>query len=230
MDVPRRYLIALMLLASVGGSSCALAAPPLRQFVFTVFSAEPVGRLMYVPRPEAAPLPLAFYPTARSPRYAYTGPETVQLFDAVTGAVVAEVSVPSAIRSALFIVSAIDRPAATNLRYRVQVLDDGATQHPPGTLRILNLSGLPLSGTINGRPLTLKDGMNAPLRVGASAEVRLRTRFRDRSYQAYAETIALDDSGRALLLLLPPYRQGSLEMQSRVLRDAPVPAARDAGR
>jgi len=231
MDVTRRHLGALLLAVLMIGSAPAQpATPPARHFTFTVFSAEPIEHLVYVPRPHAAPLPLAFYPTARSPGYRYAGPATVQLIDSGTGAVAAEINVPPAIRTALFILSASDSPSSAAPRYRAQVVDDGVGEHPPGTLLVLNLSGLPLSGSINQRPVTLAEGKNVPIRVGASASVNLRTPFRDRSFQAYAETIALGDSGRALLLLLPPYRQGSLEVQSRVLLDAPAPEARETRR
>jgi len=230
MDGTRRYLGALLALLIGGAARAQPAAPPARHFTFTVFSPELIEHLVYVPHPNAAPLPLVFYPTARSCSYRYAGPETVQLFDSGTGAAAAKVSVPSEIHTALFVLAAIGSPASATPRYRVQVVDDGVTHHPPGTLLILNLSGLQLAGTINQRHVTLAGGMNAPIRVGASAAVNLRTPFKGRSYQAYAETIPLSDSGRALLLLLPPYRQGSLEVQSRVLLDAPVVESREPRR
>ena len=69
--------------------------------------------------------------------------------------------------------------------------------------------------------MTLFSGINVPLPVGRSASINLRTPFRDRTYQAYTETLLLQESDRALLLLLPPYHRGSLEVQSRVLTDSP---------
>jgi hypothetical protein len=107
------------------------------------------------------------------------------------------------------------------LHFDMLVVDDGATEHGPGSLLIPNFSGLALSGGINGQPLTLLSGFNAPLPVGRSASINLRTPFKDRTYQAYAETIFFNESSRALLLLLPPYHKGSMEVQSRVLLDAP---------
>ena len=198
------------------------APAPERQVSFRVFSAQPIADLAYVPRPGSAPVSLAFYPTAHSPRYAYTGPASLQFIDATTGAVAAEITVPPKIVTALFILSALEPLATRTVRYRVQVVDDSAERHPPGTLLILNFSGLELSGTINRRPVTLNGGLNAPIRMEMPAAIILRTPFKNRSYQAYADTISLEKSGRALLLLLPPYRQGSLEVQSRVLLDAPV--------
>ncbi len=219
MDVPRRYLGALLISAILGGAASAQPAHrPVRKITFTVFAAEPIEPVAYAPHPGAPPVPLVFFPTARSPRCLHAGPDTVRFYDSVTGDPVASVTVPPEIRTALFIFSVND--ATVSKRYRVQVVDDDLAQYPPGTLRILNLSGLQLTGMINRQPVTLREGLNRPLHAGTSASVILRTPFRDRSYQAYAETIPLGASGRALLLLLPPYRPGALEVQSRLLLDS----------
>ena len=110
------------------------------------------------------------------------------------------------------------------IQYRVLILDDTAQRNKAGTLRILNLSGLELSGTINRGSVTLQDGADDFVRVGDSAVVNLRTPLHGRFYQAYAETLPIDHPGGAVLLLLPPYRRGSLEVQSRFLREALAPA------
>ena len=102
------------------------------------------------------------------------------------------------------------RPGA--IQYRVLILDDTAQRNKAGTLRILNLSGLELSGTINRGSVTLQDGADEFIRVGDSAVVNLQTPFHGRFYQAYAETLPIDHPGGAVLLLLPPYRRGSLEV------------------
>ena len=196
------------------------AVPPERQWNFTVFSAQPIDDLTYLPQPGATPVPLAFYPTARSPRYSYSGPARLRLFHSRTGATAAEINVPPEIRTVMLILSAKGHGSGDGWDYDVIVVDDGALSHAPGTLLILNFSGLTLSGSINRQSLTLLSGFNAPIRVGQVAAINLRTPFKARTYQAYAETIALEESGRALLLLLPPYHQGSLEVQSRVLLDA----------
>ena len=221
-----RYLTATLLLLWIGPGATAQepgSPPSVRRFSFTVFSAEPVTTLSYAPHPGAMPVPLVFYPTARSPRYSYRGPPGLQFLDLETGAVMAAVTVPARIRTALVILSASDSPGSGPARYHVQVIDDGAAKHEPGTLLILNLSGLKLSGIVNGTRVALREGFSDPIRVGESATINLRTPFKDRNYQAYAEIIPLGSSGRALLLLLPPYRRGSLEVQSRVLLDVPPP-------
>ncbi|MEO8866483.1 MAG: hypothetical protein ABI420_15780 [Opitutaceae bacterium] len=202
---------------------------PERQINFTVFAAAPVATLEYQPLPAAASVPLVFYPTARSQRYSYAGPEALIFRHALTGAVMAQITVPSDVKEALFILVA-QKPSATSRDiFSVHVIDETLFRRAPDSLTILNLSGLPLAGTVNGNACVLSAGLNAAVRVGGVAAVTLRTPFRSRSYQAYAETIPVRNSTGALLVLLPPYRAGSLEVQSRVLLDNPTrPGADEA--
>jgi hypothetical protein len=165
-----------------------------------------------------------FYPTARSPLYEYRGPMPLLFLDPATGAVVAEAKIPPEIARPLLLFTPVETPAGkSGLRYRIAVLDDGAARHGPGGLAIVNLSGLALAGTVGKEKITLRAGLNPTLAVGRTTAVALRTVFKERSYQAYAGTVKLARDERALLLLLPPFYQGSLEVQSRLLVDA-VPA------
>ena len=78
-----------------------------------------------------------------------------------------------------------------------------------------------LTGTLDGKPLLLTAGLNAATPLGRSTALTLRTTFKNRTYQAYAGNVELGKNERALLLLLPPFYRGSLEVQSRLLIDAP---------
>lgn len=197
---------------------------------FTVFSAKPIADVAYAPRPGAAPQKLAFYPTARSPRYEFRGAMPLRFMDSTSGDVVAEATIPSDMRDALLLFTPIEAPAAdakkkSSLRYQVAVLDDGVARHAAGGLAIINLSGLSLSGTVNKENVTLRAGLNPTMSVGRSAKITLRTTFNKRTYQSFAATVPLTARQRALLILFPPFYKGSLEVQSRVLVDEP-PGAR----
>jgi len=184
-----------------------------------VFAADPVSGVAFSSHADAEPVTLQFYPTARSPVYSYVGRDPITFCDRETGEVVAEVRPPADLRRALFLFSALPQRGADGLRYRVQVLEDSEQHMPAGTLVILNASGLELSGVIDGRTLTLREGLNEPSRVGETAEVLLQTRFRGRVFQSFADKISLGPTGRALLILLPPYRPGTLEVQFRLLQN-----------
>lgn len=219
----RRNLIAVIVAAMVTAAGLAAAdPPPERRFEFTVFSPEPISNLGYIRQAGAAPEPLVFYPTARSPRYAYAGPATVQFADVRTGSVTAEITVPAGARRLLLLFSTETTMPGGAVRYRVQCVNDSPEVHPPGSLQFLNLSGLALDGTLNGRAIALAEGFSDPITVDRPAAVVLRTTFKRRSYQSWAETIPLDSSTRCLVILLSPYRPGSLEVQWRLLLDTPV--------
>jgi hypothetical protein len=215
-----RVVLAAFMVAFAVAASAQTPKPPELSLRFSVFSAKPIEGLTYVPRANAAPAKLVFYPTARSPRGEYRGANPIRFLDA-SGAVVAEATVPPEIHDALLLVSAIEPAPASGLKYRVAVLDDGAAQHTAGGLAVVNLSGLALSGTIDGKPATLKDGLNPTLSVGRTAKIALHTTLKGRTYQAYAENLTLKKNERALLILFPPFYKGSLEVQSRMLVDEP---------
>ena len=218
------------LLCCAGVAAAAETQPGGPAVRFSVFSVKPIAGLACALRPGAAPQPLVFYPTARSTRHEYRGAMPLRFIDAATGAVVAEATIPPEMREALLLFSPADATTATGgrttLRYHVAVLDDGAMRHGAGALSIVNLSGLPLSGTVNKDPVTLRAGLNPTLAVGRSAMIALRTNFKQRSYQSYSGTVTLTAKQRALLILFPPFYKGSLEVQSRLLVDEPGAAAR----
>ena len=182
--------------------------------------------LCFVPKPEATPVPLVFYPTARSPKFDFFAAGPLQVIDARTQEVVLQVQVPSSLKKALLIFLPAEAGWAGPARYRVQVVDDGEASHAAGTLRILNLSGVELSGTVNRTPVRLQAGLNEPLRVGGTARIVLRTPCNGRNYQSYADDLPIGPDTRGLLLLLPPYRRGSVEVQSRALFDFGVPPSK----
>lgn len=205
----------------LGTAARAESAAPEQTVRFTVFSTRPAAGLTYVARPRQAATPVVLYPTARSPRYEYRGPMPVRILDAKTNTAVAEASVPPTITEALLILVPIEPVPATGLRYQVYVLDDTAARQAPGTLAIINFSGLALAGTVVGKPVTLQTGLNPAQAVGRTAAIMLRTVAKNRNFQAYANTLELAKHERALLLLLPPFYKGSSEVQSRLLVDSP---------
>lgn len=231
----RRHLIPLLAVAlfaavmSVAARGQAAAAPVVR---FTVFAAQPIKELAYVPRAGVPPVKITFYPTARSQRLEYRGAMPLRFLDAATGAMVAEATIPPQIREPLLLFTPIEATTkgdaksageakASTLRYQVAVLDDSAARHAAGGLAIINLSGLALSGTVGKEEVTLRAGLNPTINAGRSAKVTLRTTANKRVYQSYAATVALTAKQRALLILFPPFYKGSLEVQSRLLIDEP---------
>jgi hypothetical protein len=215
-----RYLIFALALDLWSAVRAEAQVQPEQRLRFTVFSPRPALGLAFTPRTGAAPQSFAFYPTARSPRYEFRGTMPLRIVEVESGKIVAEANVPPAISDALLILLPVEPTPSTGLRYRVLVLDDGATQQPAGSLAVINLSGLALSGSLGDQPIALTEGLNAPVAVSRAAKLVLRSPGKGRSVQAFASEISLSRNTRGLLLLLPPFYKNSLEVQSRLLIDA----------
>lgn len=200
---------------SIRAQPSSVAVPVVR---FTVFAADPIAGLGYVSQPGGAVVPLRFYPTERSAIHEHRGREPMRVVEVRTSKAVLEVPIPAGLRDVLLLVSSsagrLGEPS-----YRVTVLDDGPRQRAAGQIQILNLSGLDLAGELNGRRIAIEPGLNPAVSAGRSARLVLRTRFRGRSYLSWHDTISLGPAGRGLLILFPPLLEGSIEVQTRVLRD-----------
>lgn len=217
-----RHLIrgCLLLAIAVLGVRAQPAAPVLR---FTVFSAKPVEGLSFVPRAGGPAQKIVFSSTARSPHYEYRGSSPLRFSD-TTGAVVAEASVPPEIRDALLLFLP---STEKNFRYKIAVLDDAPSVRAPGSLSVINLSGLALSGSVGTGNVTLQPGLNPPLSLGSNGgKVALLSTQKGKPYPSYTGMVKLGRDERALLILFPPVYQGSFEVSSRLLIDAPGAAGK----
>jgi len=201
--------------------ACGMATD--HPIVFTVFSPEPLTGLSYRPRPDQAPVPLVFYPTARSPDFAYVGPSRLQFFVGQDGKSAGEVVLPKSVRRVLLIVTPRPGPRGAR-RFHVSWISDGPTSHPAGTLRLINDSGLRLTGLLGHRPTSIEHGADRLIPAASGTEINLRVQVKARSYQACSIAVHVLPAERALLLLLPPYQRGAVEVQWRLLTDKINPA------
>lgn len=229
----RREALRAVLLAAGAASlpaathaAAAAGGPTVR---FSVFAATPIADLAYAPRSGAAVTKLQFYPTARSPRYEYRGQMPLRFVDVTAATVLAEATLPADLREALLLFSpkgSAATPAAPGkasaLRYQVSVLDDSAARHPSGALSLLNLSGFLLDGTVAKRVVNVEAGLGPTIPIGtAVTPISFSTLIKGRTYTAYRATVQLKGRQRALLVLLPPFNPGGVEVQSRLLLDEP---------
>ena len=200
--------------------SCGLAANP--PIVFTVFSPEPLTGLSYRPRPDRAPEPLVFYPTARSPDYAYAGPSRLELLVGQDAKHAGEVVLPKGVHRLLLIVTPRPGPNGAR-RLHVTWVSDGSASHPAGTLRLINDSGIRLTGLLGQRSVSMESGADRLIPAESGTDINLRAQVKGRSYQACSLAIRVPPAERALLLLLPPYQRGAVEVQWRLLVDKVSP-------
>ncbi|MDB6092497.1 MAG: hypothetical protein JWM32_59 [Verrucomicrobia bacterium] len=189
-----------------------------RSLTFAVFSADPIEGLAYRPHPKSPLKALQFYPTGRSPEYQLQGSARLILCDVATGSPRADVEIPPDLRRALLIVGPKSGKNSSR-RLPVTLLDDARSAWSAGELKIINLSGLSLTGSAGPQSVALEPAATANLRVSGPANIKLRTEFSGRSYLACSETVSLKENERGLMILFPPYYPGSLEVQSRMLTD-----------
>lgn len=187
---------------------------------FTVFSLAPIEGLAYVST-TGAKLPLKFNPASRSSRHTYNGAPLLKFIEVETGTVVAEATVPPEIREPLLLFTPLPAASARGLRYQVSVVDDSGAKLGAGHLAILNLSGLKLTGLLDKTPLTVDEGLNAPVPFTRQAKLILFASAHGARVQSYADVIKPPKSSRLLLILFPPTRKGAVEVQTRALADEP---------
>lgn len=224
-----RYLItsAASLLACAHTVVAADSVAPERALKFTVFATQPIERdaLSFAVREKAVMkfTPLLFFPSTRSPEYVYSGPATMLFHDSGTKEIVAQAELPEGIREALVIFVPVQPAASRGIRFNVFVLDDERSKSGGAGLDVVNFSGFELVGKIDRERVSLPKGFIGHYASGASAQVQFDVLFKGRAVRAYSDKIKSGAGRRALLLLLPPYYSGSLELQHRVLADDPSP-------
>lgn len=165
-------------------------------------------------------VPLQFYPTERSPRYQYRGPLPLEFVNAKTGQIVATVSPPLEMKHPLFIFS----PRSGSDRFDVFVIDDSAAGMGPKGLTILNFSNMEHTGSVGKTNITVGKGLNPAIPMDGSARIQLRTQFQGRSFPSFLDNLSFKPGQRVLLVLLPPFYKGALDVQARVLVDEPPDA------
>ncbi len=228
-----RLVTVLLLVGVYATGPMIFAAPPPtggKEAVtirFGVFALRPIKSLGFVPAPNAAPQPLEFYPTARSPEYVavVTGPLT--FVDSETGRVVAEVGFPPNLTKAL-LVFVPNRPGR-GAGFEVLVIDDAQGASGVGQLSILNLSGLELHGALGRRAIRLGAGLQQLGAIRGAEKIELRATHAGREFRAYTDQVAVRGEERALLILFPPFYAGSLEIQGRLLVDEGADSAKNPG-
>jgi hypothetical protein len=222
---PLIFLTGLMVLTLARPLRAAAGEPP-RQLQFTIFATGRLPDLVYqiAARPVPRFAPVMLFPSSRSPVYHYEGWDDLCLFEAGSRRLLARAEVPRSISRALLIVAPWPQAPPAGPSHRVYVFDDSTTHLPPGTLGILNMSGFRLAGAWGAQPLDLEQGYRGPFPCHETVAVQLAVTVRSRRYQAFADRLSAGAGQRGILILLPPYRRGSVEIQYRLLLEEPQSA------
>lgn len=207
---------------------------------FTVVAPAPPGDLAYpVYGPDGGVerwQPLEFFTTGRSPPYRYEGPFPLRFFRWSARRQEARGANPVASwtpadggedRWLLFFFPSEAAPGGV----RLLPLRDGTAGFPRGHVRFFRATGLELACEVTAEGdgerhgLRLPVGASPPVPFAGGGRIVCRTPFRERWRLSYADRIPLGEDERLVVILLPPFAEGSLHVQASLLRDRPAPPA-----
>lgn len=210
------------------------AGPAILDFEFSVMGWERMRDVGYAqlktearskPQPVAADfgiLPLRVSSQGRSDLYHYKGPAPVRL--------VATSGDGESLRATRMIGAITERQiphramlmlgAAADGTVEVTVLDDSPAAFPGQHVRVVNLSGEPIQGTIDGQTFQV-DATRAvlpPQRVGENVRIGVAFERQGRPMVVFDQSLRVGTEERVMLVFLPPFRAGA-DVRVRVVRD-----------
>jgi len=103
-------------------------------------------------------------------------------------------------------------------------IPDDTDSLSPGTLRVLNLSGIKVLGRINGQNMQLPTrqlSSPVPLETSQLNDIRIAAEGPSQHHLVYQNQLRIQSSSRALLILRPPRRPGSIHIATQLLTDTP---------
>lgn len=178
--------------------------------------------------------PIKLRSRLRSETYEYKGPRELSLFirrqNPQTGEFiytpVTSVQLPVEAEEALVFLSppghARGREWENN--WMIIAIDDGASAFPRGNVRILNATGLHLEGIFDETAISLNFGISRPIPVETSrgwTRVGFAIPVGDKKELVYGNRLQFESDSRSILVLRPPRRRRSIQIDTYLLEDTP---------
>lgn len=229
---PSRILsIAVLLAMTLTPSICpAKEPPPEREVRFTVFGFFRIPNLALAD-PGGELLPIRFFSNSVSPYHHYRGFSPLRFYhlNGTGGQVVDETSLPVAQLNfeplgeelLLLFVPRSRENAKGERTYGIFPINLDQSSFPAGSLMVFNALGKPIYGAVGSERFQVRTGPSPVFRVNRQAQVQVATEFEERSAVIYRGPIEIASTERGILFLLPPFVQGSIEAQYRLVRIPP---------
>lgn len=186
--------------------------------------------------------PIHIRSRTRSAAHAYRGPRELRILkridvpgeEAFQYQTVASVTLPDDSDEALVFLlpPGFARGEQWRERWMIGAIDDGPASFPRGHVRVLNATGLHLEGVVGDFPIAMNFGITRPLSLGNSREwtrVAFTIPVGNRRELVYGNRIRFENSDRAILVLRPPRRRRSLQIDTYLLEDTPPPPEPENG-
>lgn len=105
-------------------------------------------------------------------------------------------------------------------KYSVIAIEDSVQNFKIGTIKIVNLTGTEIVGSIDGNIIKLANATASESYIlpnNERIEVAIATQTVSRNHLLYKNTLGLNRNTRSLLIFRPPKRSGSVKIQGQLL-------------
>jgi hypothetical protein len=105
--------------------------------------------------------------------------------------------------------------------YGSLVVADDAAAFPANHVRLVNLSGLPVQGALDGDTFSLgpEPRVPAPRRISGNFRLGVMQEKLNRQVPVFDQSLTVGDAERVMLVFLGPFRSGA-DLRTRVVRDS----------
>lgn len=107
-----------------------------------------------------------------------------------------------------------------SVRYSISVFEDSSVSFPYGSLKVVNLVGRKIIGSIGGDRVTLNNSQASrsfELNDDGKIMVTIAGESSSRHHLLYKNTLLLNEDSKSLLILRPPRRNGSVKILGQLL-------------
>jgi hypothetical protein len=121
-------------------------------------------------------------------------------------------------KSPLLIISEIS--TSDSVRYSITTLEDSNVSFPYGSLKVVNLAGGKIIGSIGGSRVTLNNSQASrsfELNDDGKISVTIAAESSSRHHLLYKNTLPLNGDSKSLLILRPPRRNGSVKILGQLV-------------
>lgn len=191
---------------------------------FSVYTSHPrLAQGIFYVEDSGKQVPLDFRANRRSRPIRYRGNRNIWFYSPAlrTGSSAqAEASIPDTMERPLLLF--LPNPPGAVFAWRVYPLEDGLSQFPYGTWRLLNLSGVKLRLGWGEYQQTMQGGITLPVRQGNSPLPRRLEVFREDgriSYNVFGSSLVVRENERLLVVILPPRTDNAAELPVQILRE-----------
>lgn len=205
-----------------------LGAQNVREIKFKTYAQHPLSDLAYpaqqtklsASRKSLKLTPIDSHPLALLGPYGYIGGDTINFYHPSTRTLEAQVRIP--LHSQEWLLIFTHNPhypdQAGALKYCIHTLNASPAHWPQNHLIFLNLSGMPLAGKLNQKPILIQQGESTAHPVSGRTKIQLWMRDSRKNWlTGWLKKIKFRSEEQHLVLLFPPVLTGSSALDARIL-------------